>query len=802
MEHWQFLIQKQGDAPKQNPPKGDGAFLPLSPPVPPGLRDGQSPAKGDRSWRPLESPNVEIIEGRYRVVACSDLANVDVEVQITHTSTLEVPPKRRIQVRSRRTNSEGLIAVIPYTYLKPGVWELRCSGQLMSDLGKPKLWQHTIQLQVLPKVALKEVGRGNNEELPVLSAELSQQEAIIEQPISPVWLKGETAEHILQNLIELALPASELLPEDDKTVEDSPADMPESLLTLKLEEEIYIARWGETIPINGRVEQKEATLDLSQTSNYERVYGGEIRIELRSPQGSDIIRRVRQSLPEKLIPFPIRCSIEIPPDCESKLILGEISLYGVLTIGGNAVLLAKESFTITDVIELLATSAVFRKSEPVATCGAQKLSIPLDLKLFNLVKTPNKARSLLLHPSPKKSLPPRLNRQSLRKSAAISPQLPRFAQHQNQMMSPAVSEPRLELENSDKNSTLNAVSYVISKGTAFPYLKRLKASQDEIEVIKHNPLEMFDFPAPVDSQRHTTEIDHEYAALSVAEDAQSQDTSFVKFVSPSSSELITTSSPYISPLIRKWMHTQGYSLPEPINLQNQEDYTYIVPSQEQVSEELDTHTQGNGDAENLQDTKIEEQIAIHTQQDKQINFPSVASSTPHDGVSSAWLVQEIVVDDTSNEAETDSFKNQPSKQEEASVSNVLFYFPLGKEITEALPVPQLHLPPGELVCGKSVRVRVQLAQVCPEVAVKLWVEDCQTRWLLEDPLWLTNLLPNSSGGLEETTQIIVPFGCLEIRLEAIAVNMVTQQESHKTTIQRTVIPPDLPTLQLDELLGL
>jgi len=787
MEHWQFLIQKQGDAPKQNPPRGDR----------------QTPAKGDRSWRPLESPNVEIIEGRYRVVACSNLANVDVEVQITHTSTLEVPPKRRIQVRSRRTNSEGLIPVIPYTYLKPGIWELRCSGKLMSDRGKP--WQHSIQLQVLPKVAA-EVGRGKNEELPVLTAELSQQEAIIEQPISPVWLKGETAEQILQNLIELALPASELLPEDDKTVEDSPADTEAAPLAVKLEEEIYIARWGETLTINGRVEEKEATLDLSQTSNYERVYGGEIRIELHSPQGSEIIRRVRQSLPEKLIPFPIRCSIEIPADCESKLILGEISLYGVLTIGSKAVLLAKESFTITDVTELLATSAVFTKSEPLATCEAQKLSIPLDLKLFNLVKTPNKARSLLLHPSPKKSLPPKLNRQSLRKSAAISPQLPRFAQHQNQMISPAVSEPPLKSENSDTNSTVTAVSYVISKGTAFPYLKRLKASQDEIEVIKRYPPEMFDCPAPVESQQHTTEIDHEYAALSVAKDAQSQDTSFVKLVGPSSSELITTSSPYISPLIRKWMHTQGYSLPEPINLQNQDDYTYIVPSQEQVYEELDTHTQGNGDAENPQDTKVEEQIATHTQEDKQINSSSLPHSlphsSPHEEMSSAWLVQEIVVDDTSNEAEADTFKNQASKQEEASVSNVLFYLPLEKEITEALPVPQLHLPPGELVCGKSVRVRVQLAQVCPEVAVKLWIEDCQTRCLLEDPLWLTNLLPNCSGGLEETTHIIVPFGCLEIRLEAIAVNTVTQQESDKVTIQRAVIPPDLPSLQLDELLDL
>jgi hypothetical protein len=52
------------------------------------------------------------------------------------------------------------------------------------------------------------------------------------------------------------------------------------------------------------------------------------------------------------------------------------------------------------------------------------------------------------------------------------------------------------------------------------------------------------------------------------------------------------------------------------------------------------------------------------------------------------------------------------------------------------------------------------------------------------------------------TQLNIPFGCLEIRLEAIAIDMATQQESHKVTIGRTVIPPDLPTLQLDELLGM
>ncbi|WP_017314481.1 hypothetical protein [Mastigocladopsis repens] len=793
MEHWQFLIQKQGE----------------------------------RSWRPLESPNVEIIEGRYRVVARSKLTNIDVEVRVTHSSTLELPPKRRIQKRSRRTNSEGLIAVIPFTYLKPGVWELRCSGDLMSDfLGKP--WQHSVQLQVLPKVTTEQVGRGdtgrwgqeNQEELPVFTDELPKQAAIIEQPISPVWLKGETVEQILHNLIEVALPPCELPVEDDKTLEDAAADFPEPLLVLKLKEEIYIARWGQTLTINGSVEQKEATnLDLGQTPNYERVYGGEIRIELRSPQGSKIIRRIRQSLPEKLIPFSIRSSIEIPVDCESKLILGEISLYGILTIGGKAILLANQSFSITaDVTELLAISAAANKSEPdtlkdapvpsaaLATSATKKPSIPLDLKLFNLVKTPKKARSLLLHPSPKKSLPPRINPQSLRKSAAISPQLPRFAQRQNKMISPAavVSESPSKLESSYRGTTVTvtAVSHVTSIGTTFPYLRRLKALPDETEFIKRNTPEMFDFHAPVDSQQHSTEILNEDAAQSVAEDAQSQDTSFVELVIPRTSELITTGSSNISPLIRKWMHTQGYSLPEPINLQNQDYDTYTVPSQEQIPEEINTQMHRHGDIENIQKEIEVQQTAEEPQAVEEEITPLSPPLPPHRRTSSAWLAQEIVVDETFDEAEVEPFKNQSSKQQEESVSDVSVCLPVVAEITEPLSVPQLHLLPGELISGKSIRVSVQLAQVYPQVAVKLWVEDCQTRWLLEGPRLLTNLLPNSCGGMEEITHINIPFGCLEIRLEAIAVDMVTQQESHKVTIHRSVVPPDLPTLQLDELLGI
>ncbi|MEH1886826.1 MAG: hypothetical protein V7L19_26540, partial [Nostoc sp.] len=127
MEHWQFLIQKQGD----------------------------------RSWHILESPNLAISEGQYRVLARSSLPNTDVEVRVTHSSTQEVQPTRRIFKRSRRTNSEGLMAVIPFTHFDAGVWELRCNGDLMSDL-LGKSWQYSVQLRVLSQE--EEVEQGENVE--------------------------------------------------------------------------------------------------------------------------------------------------------------------------------------------------------------------------------------------------------------------------------------------------------------------------------------------------------------------------------------------------------------------------------------------------------------------------------------------------------------------------------------------------------------------------------------------------------------------------------------------------------------
>ena len=864
MEHWEFLIQKQGD----------------------------------RYWRPLESPNVEIMEGKYRVVARSHHANLDVDVRVTHESTLEVPSKRRIQKRSRRTNRSGLMAVIPFTYLKPGIWELQCSGDLMSDILGTS-WQYSVYLQVLPILGSKDEGVGGvrgdegDEEVggdegdkgdgkvtssssssPSSSlfsskgeSENEEKGVIIDEPVSPVWLKAETAEQILKNLIELALPPSEPLLEDETTVEDSPAisDLP---LLLTLEEETYVAYWGKTLTINGYLEPKQTINQvLDETSKFERVCAGELRIELCSPQESQTLTQVRQPLPAKLLPFTIKCSIEIPSDWETKLILADISLYGALAGAGETKLLADKSFTITaDVTQLLAISAAANNSEPNTLDPIESPaspvappSVPLKLELFNLVKTAKTIQYQHFRPSPKKSLPPEIYPLTLRKSAASpsSPQLPKFSRQKTKTISVATvvleSPTQLHLL---KNDDTTAMSRFTSIGTTFPYLRRLKALPSDREGVKSNQLNVLMQKTFENSQNQATEDYHEDAHKLVAyytqfsensfedahelvvNDAQSQENSFAEVVVPPSSELTTMDSPYVSPLIKKWMHSQGYSLPEPINLQHQ-DYEDLIPNHETMSSELldqplvtdlatDVVTDVTDVVADVTDvvtdlatdvvtdvtdvatdlvTDVTDVITKLTDLTDELwlgftDQPSVTSATTsvagnppspsHTQTPSAILAREIVVYDTYSD-EADTFKNHPSKEQSQPVSHV-------SVITEPLAIPQLHLPNGELISGNSVRVFVQVADRRPQVAVKLWVEDCQTRWLLDGPRLLTNLLPNSLGGLEVMTHISVPFGCQEIRVEAIAIDMVTQQESHKVTILRTVIPEDLPNLPLDELL--
>ena len=1014
MEHWQFLIQKQGD----------------------------------HSWHILESPNLEILEGEYRVLARSNLPNTDVEVRVTHSSTQEVLPKRRIFKRSRRTNSEGLMALIPFTYFHPGVWELRCMGDLMSDL-LGKSWQYSVQLQVLcqevegekrrqrkqgenvesnssdhpdavsenleftfpaePAIALDkaiavsaELGistdnnpittvapdegnleytvpeepeinldkaiavfaelliatddnpvsivapdegnleytapeepeinldkaiavfaelliatddnpvsivvpdEGNLEytapEEPEINLDkaiatepavttdsnpnttvlLDETEKDIDEPVSSVWLKGETAEQILQNLIDLALPNSETLLNDEK-VTDSPVTQPPPPLLLTLDQDTYIARWGRPLTINGHIEFKEnINLDQAETLFPKSLHALELEIELRSPKNSKILTQVRQPLPDQELPFTINTSIDIPADFESKLILADITLYGRFADVGEVIRLASQSFTITaDVTQLLAITAAatpstslndtIAPSDSSAAVTEPESVVRINLKLFNLVKIPKTDQSQILNPSPNTVLPPQINLQVLReailrtsnlKNSGTSPQLPKLPPIQTHVntLTDVVAEAPTEEELLEKDTTMVAINLeqlVIKQRrmpileTALPFLKRLQALPDDTEKVKNNAP---DGKVPTDgdfpqldttvADENTPELvvdDAQFQEESVAEvetqpNEQFQEESVAEVETQPNEQLITTANLHSSPLLRKWMHSQGYSLPESINELEPEDYDSYVPTHQhnqlslsaetpnvdvnlplnldadtETSQEVqesvfelgnfgeDADTAKEGDLETGEDTLVEVSEPTLSMVVTQLPPPPPLIKM---NIASAWLAQEIVVDDTYSELEADGTKNYSFEEKKQPLLGLSSSPPITAAAIEPLPIPELHVPDGELIAGKFIIVRVVLPEVPPQVVVKLWLEDYQTRWLLEGPHLLTNLLPNALGGLEVMTPLNIPFGCLEIRLEAIALDLTTQQESHKVTIVRTVIPPDLPNLQLDELLGM
>ncbi|WP_228020579.1 hypothetical protein [Sphaerospermopsis sp. LEGE 08334] len=854
MEHWQFLIQKQGD----------------------------------RNWQPLESPNLSIFAGKYRVLARSHLANTSVEVRVIHSSIQEVPPKRRIFKRLRRTNAEGLMAVIPFTDLKPGIWELRCSADLMTNiLGKS--WQYSLILKVLP-LELNEqplLGSGDqfNEESQVTPTQEDEfavaspsnlninplstataEDTIINQPVSPVLFKGETAEQILQSVLDLALPSSESWDEEQPDEDISPVVSPPSPLHLSLERDTYIARWGKTLTVNGYVELAEIdnlANEILSTTNINHCFQLQLISQLRSPLESNILAQFTQPLTDQILPFTFSSIIEIPKDCESKLILANISLYGTLTTGDEVILLASHPFIITaDVTELLTvTSAKSREKSsppdllpddnlPATEDVATKPERPhrVSLELFNIVKTPKLAQFHILKPAANKPLPPRIKPLVfLDGSSPTLPKLPRI--HKNAIAGNSANADSSLSEGTVNNPSqippINLDKLVIKQvKTSFPYLKRLKPATEPNSKTKNNLPKLIEIqlskpentPELLPSKEHEETfavelienelIENELIENELIENELIENTIpqvpildieelNTPEITPQETTVNTTEiTPETSALIQKWIKSQGYLLDEGIELVYQEDNT---------NEDVDTQDANNTDdtSESTDEPPVilndenpavppafTDELLLNLNLDAEIEMEEVidlpehmilgtSEPTPEPESSpniSQLLSQEIVLDDTymplSNE---DS--NQPSEPQEQLLD-------VSPPVLTSLPTPQLFLPNGELLAGSSIKVRLELSQASSTVVLKLWVEDYQTRGLLDGPHLIQDLRTTPWGNWEAIAQLIVPLGCLEVLVGAIALDTSTQQESHKVTIVKTVIPPNLPTMELDEVLGM
>ena len=933
MEYWEFLLQKEGE----------------------------------RSWQPLKSKKIEVEPGRYRVVAHSSRTNADVEICVTYTSTEEVPPKRRSQKRSRRTNSEGLMVVIPFTYLKPGVWELRCCSDIMSDfLGKS--WQNAIQLQVLakptavlatdkpslsvvdttpstvfvdstenltpnPELAVEAaliapetpltaasahpepensksdasnngealtastleskpgipVPKGDEEKplpvtfvdvdtlIPLPIAELDEDKSIsssnsadVATPSNPILEQSlQMLEQILQQVLDPVLQeldeseSSESAAEALEEIASAPSENPEwQGLTLTLKEDAYTARRGEALAIAGIVDVLDVNPSNGKTETLNSVFRGGLRYQLRDPQSSQLLLDVQHPLPEQEFPIAFSHTLEIPPDCKTRLILGKITLYS-----SSFVALTSQPFTITaDLDELLESIIPGTKVMPVAKmlvlannfasledneALSQFAEIPLEPVVLDLIDTRPNPQSRPLEPATQKPFPPQLYQPVPTPKGSKSLNLPNFPKMPSAAASVEVSADEVKPEDVPTVSPeivepLDTVEDISS--SQLPEAVQLAADDKEEATVE--ALDTLEFSALLvsvdDAPADSSEVLKEAADITSLTDSQVDDLDGLEFWDTPELEPQAESVQPPEPTVdepaavdnafqalniqdRFWLRLNSLAADAELSQWLQSDL-----SPPQMPTGVEGATQPNPqtlitEAEDVTSVSSEGLIAdfdesiwaetdeFGNRQGGELEIPSQEERTSGEGEKPApltlvgvgdkeWAAQEIVVDDDEEQTEPElpelklaPVENVKPPRETIRSSQPQVQIPAPVKFELPLPAPVLVVPTNELAVGEPVTVRIKLPpDTSARVCVKLWVQDRQSRALLDGPRWLMDLLPDGTGHLEAMTQLVVPFGCAEIRFEAIAMDLDSQRESHKVTLDCVVVPPDMPSMSLDE----
>ncbi|MEQ9551910.1 MAG: hypothetical protein RIM23_20165 [Coleofasciculus sp. G3-WIS-01] len=933
MDYWEFLLQKEGD----------------------------------RTWLPIKSPKLDLEVGRYRVVAHSSCANTDVEICVTHTDTNETPPKRRYQKRSRRTNPDGLMVIIPFTYLKPGLWELRCCGDIMSDfLGNS--WQEMVQLSVAPKareVLNRAEGRDfkegckeqeNNitretvnsesthpEELhPPLMASLhsqqtqevhpTQQESPIadnsssdsSHPIaqpapspSPTELPTlaqivalpqtsnpfpfplsnpildqslQVLEQVLQQVLDPVIKEFEesesselpipITTESEFPSEEDTQDTPWQGLILTLEEEALVAQRGESLTVAGQVDRLNIH-QLHQRSTVQsetHQFQGILHYELRHPQTGQVVVDVQTPITTPTFPVAFSQSLDIPSDSKTCLLLGKVNLYR-----STGTALASQPFTVTvDLDELLVAvqSGSWMKSEDttpvVSILNPKSQSTPLNQTFLELINNPPSRQPFIYKPSANQPLPPQLYQPQSQPGLTKSLELPTFSQPKLTTARASESLEKIEPETEARSPSVEPAEKQTTETTP-------SAPDDTTEdfvidsSVTESPVQETtdgetnkDIPIPSKafseasvqtetvtdasepSKPETQPLEDNPAALAETSEEAAIESTEISDVwtstpdpEPSSFQKEEISNPELSewktaamssaaainqdPLAVDHAFTQlnlddrfwgrlnalmtdtdlaewlKIELPSRENLVELEgglsepevDPLFAQPEEIPPSSEEDTPL--NDFDESMWDEDTEEVGSLSHENIPKLEPPVQPDPPPLNR--EELLEREIVVDEDEPQASEPS-ESQPigSRTIETQRSHLRTADMAQLDLeTPLLPTPELFIPTQELAAGEPVLVRVKVTPDSARLGVKLWVQDRQSRSLLDGPRWLMDLSPNKAGELEALTQLVVPFGTVEIRFEAITVDLDSERESHKVTVDRVVVPPNLSDFSDDEL---
>ncbi|MGK7918734.1 MAG: hypothetical protein AB4080_01830 [Trichodesmium sp.] len=796
--------------------------------------------EGDQSWLPLESADVEILEGRYRIVANTHIANTEVQIRIIHNSTEEIPPVRRAHKRSSHTHSQGLISIIPFTRLKPGKWEFHCQAKLSTSTD-----QHIVHLEVLPtdydtpdfgqqleeqSQELYAVGDSglhshdliNNEhqsffssqidtnqeqfesdEIELLDAQIQDESESLEESktienvtdlldsdeqsqenLTSQNQEFKDTENQLKKLTETLIKNSLILEKTNQTQNQeielegtkeldtrdnqSSTNYP---LELILDRASYIVEPGSGLIISGQIiideqnQQSESiegvnqlslgndltNKDLAITEYNTPVVNGNLNICLRNPQTSEILVEVEQTLPEQTPPIIFACTINVPENIKTRLILGEI----ILTDGTN--ILANQSFTITAPLEnlLAVIDHDFVEDEHQGitekTTLARSRSEQKPPSFQELVEKINETQ-VEEQANQEQPLPPQIYQPVTNELNAESLTLPTFG---NPLP-----------DNLGKNAQINDL---LAKSTSANDTEKNDDVWQDVEQSEEKTILASD----------TQESESETVNL---EEAANTKQNLVPFPT----QYTTENKAFKDLNLEDRFFSRLNSLINDTELLQWMKASSVPPTEA---------TEQSIDEQKNQIEKFQDNDSIVIVDDEEL------ASDNNDVID--WEAREFVVEDEEQPAETLSNQNEQwdlglgnlDQQQEQPISTQPYVLP----DEQPVPVPHLEVLGKDVIAGRTTKVRVQLPEGLPRIYVKIWVYDRQAQTIVAGPRWLTDFIPNGTGEIEVITELDIAYGCLEIKFEAIAAEVQTNRESHKAVIERLVLPPPPPKLPFDDL---
>jgi hypothetical protein len=252
----------------------------------------------DRAWRPLTSRNLQVSEGKYRIIANTSMTDAAVCTQVFYQNDRQ--PPELSQKRNQAITTEGMLVVLPFTHLQAGVWHFNCN---INDGHCEQL-----RLKVVPR-STGAVGGAAPLETELAAALIPPLAS--ERPPTEIL---ETAVADLDRLLsDLDRPATPTIVPAAGGLSIEQPSLPMNR-PLQLDHEIFPGGIGRSLMVTGF-----ANIDLLPAQAHQLV------AIVRQPQDGSIVSRCQQPLPAER-QFAFQIPIELPDQLLNHFLMGEVAI--------------------------------------------------------------------------------------------------------------------------------------------------------------------------------------------------------------------------------------------------------------------------------------------------------------------------------------------------------------------------------------------------------------------------------------------------------------------------------------------